>query len=49
MKYQTLRPHFFSMGRWCGWWVGCVLVRSEVSGGVCCGWEGVGGMMVFVD
>ena len=22
MKYQTLMPHFFSVGGWCGWWGG---------------------------
>ena len=45
MKYQALRPHFFSVGRWgvVGWWdgggvgggrwVSGVLVRDVVGGG----------------
>ena len=51
MKYQALRPHFFSMDGWGGWWgegggwvvvwVGVgVLVRDVVGGG-----ERVGGGM----
>ena len=38
MKYQALRPHFFSMGGWGWWWVGGggvhgVLVRDVGGGG----------------
>ena len=37
MKYQALRPHFFSVGGW-GWW----------GGGSGVGWGLVGGMGVLV-
>ena len=42
MKYQTLRPDFFSMGRWWGGW--CAGKEWD-------GWWGEGevGMVVFVD
>ena len=41
MKYQVLRPHFFSMDGWLeGWWWG------EWCGGLVCVWlGGVGGCM----
>ena len=48
MKYQALRPHFFSVGRW-GWNGWCGVGRDEggrVGGGgvgvVEWGWVGVG-------
>ena len=39
MKYQALRPHFFSMGWW-GWWGGGVGFGVGGGGGV--GWVGGG-------
>ena len=37
MKYQALRPHFFPVGGWDGWW------WWGMCGVGCCGWWTKGG------
>ena len=42
MKYQALRPQFFSVGRWSGGGVGGWVGRGGVVGWVMVGWGWVG-------
>ena len=58
MKYQALRPYFFSIGGWLegsrvggswggNWWVGCGGVGAEGGGVGGKKWEWMGGMVVL--